>query len=77
MTRVFDQAALKGSAPKEEALAAISPYHTEHINRFGHYILDLGRSPIPLPFPVMPTVPNMVSRDDEPTLQALGTIEAS
>jgi len=56
MTQVFNQAARDGTALKDEALAAISPYHTEHINRFGHYALDLSRSPIPLPFPIPKTL---------------------
>ena len=30
----------------EDAIAAISPYLTEHINRFGDYILNLGRKPL-------------------------------
>jgi len=29
----------------EDAIAAISPYLTEHINRFGDYTLNLGRKP--------------------------------
>ena len=31
-----------------EALATLSPYQTEHINRFGTYILNLQRTPPPL-----------------------------
>ncbi len=30
-------------AISREALAGLSPYQTEHINRFGDYVLDLGR----------------------------------
>jgi hypothetical protein len=29
----------------EDAIAAISPYLTEHINRFGDYTLNLSRKP--------------------------------
>ena len=29
----------------EDAIAAISPYLTEHINRFGDYVLNLDRKP--------------------------------
>jgi hypothetical protein len=29
----------------EDAIAAISPYLTEHINRFGDYTLNLARKP--------------------------------
>jgi hypothetical protein len=32
----------------EDAIAAISPYLTEHINRFDDYTLNLSRKP-PLP----------------------------
>ena len=34
----------------DEALAGLSPYQTEHINRFGNYVLDLSSPPAPLPF---------------------------
>ena len=34
----------------DAALAGLSPYQTEHINRFGNYILDLSQLPAPLPF---------------------------
>ena len=33
-----------------EALTTLSPYQTEHINRFGDYVLDLSSTPAPLPF---------------------------
>lgn len=33
-----------------EALAGLSPYQTEHVNRFGSYVLDLDAPPAPLPF---------------------------
>jgi hypothetical protein len=31
-----------------EALATLSPYQTEHINRFGNYVLNPNRTPEPL-----------------------------
>jgi hypothetical protein len=31
-----------------EVLATLSPYQTEHINRFGTYILNFQRTPPPL-----------------------------
>ena len=34
----------------DAALAGLSPYQTEHINRFGSYVLDLSQPPAPLPF---------------------------
>jgi hypothetical protein len=33
-----------------EALAGTSPYLTEHLNRFGSYVLDHTVLPPPLPF---------------------------
>jgi TnpA family transposase len=43
-----------GEAITEEALAGLSPYLTEHINRFGDYVLDLTQPPEPLPFVIQP-----------------------
>jgi hypothetical protein len=31
-------------------VASLSPYQTKHINRFGHYVLDLSQPLVPLPF---------------------------
>ena len=69
-THVLDQAGKEGIALKEDALAAISPYHTEHINRFGHYALDLDRSPIPLPFFIPATTEPTPSKNTRATFQA-------
>jgi hypothetical protein len=30
------------------ALSTLSPYRTEHINRFGNYVIDFNRIPEPL-----------------------------
>jgi hypothetical protein len=49
MTRVLEQMAAEGLPVDETALASLSPYQTEHINRFGNYILDFARVPMPLP----------------------------
>src|SRR3954447_5817100 len=49
MTRGLDQLAAEGMAADGAALAGLSPYHTEHINRFGNYTLDFARIPVPLP----------------------------
>ncbi len=43
-----------GDAITDEALAGLSPYLTEHINRFGDYVLDLSQPPEPLPCAVPP-----------------------
>jgi TnpA family transposase len=52
MTRALEAAVTDGhrDAITEEALAGLSPYLTEHINRFGDYVLDLSQPPAPLPF---------------------------
>ena len=31
-----------------DALSTLSPYRTEHINRFGNYVIDFNRMPEPL-----------------------------
>lgn len=49
MMRGLEQMAAEGTAIDEAALASLSPYHTEHINHFGNYILDSARLPPPLP----------------------------
>jgi hypothetical protein len=52
MTRALDTLATEGYGPAiaAEALAGTSPYLTEHLNRFGSYVLDLSTPPPPLPF---------------------------
>ena len=39
-----------------EAISTLSPYWTQHVNRFGIYDLDLNRHPKPLDYdsPVIP-----------------------
>jgi hypothetical protein len=48
MTRALEQMAVDGITVEVAALAGLSPYQTEHINRFGNYILDFARIPDPL-----------------------------
>jgi TnpA family transposase len=53
MTKALDAIAADGrhrDAMNDAALAGLSPYQTEHINRFGSYVLDLSQPPAPLPF---------------------------
>ena len=52
LTKALDRTVADGHADavSDEALAALSPYQTEHINRFGNYMLDLSQPPAPLPF---------------------------
>ena len=55
MTKALEATAGDGhhDAISEGALAGLSPYQTEHINRFGHYVLDLSQPPPPLPFAIL------------------------
>ena len=63
MTNALDNLAMGGHrvAISDEALAGLSPYQTDHINRFGDYVLDLSTPPAPLPF-VLPTRPQPPSQ---------------
>jgi hypothetical protein len=48
MTRALQQMREEGYAIDLEALATLSPYQTEHVNRFGTYVLNPNRTPEPL-----------------------------
>lgn len=45
LTRLVQNLEQRGESVPEDAIAAISPYLTEHINRFGDYTLNLDRKP--------------------------------
>jgi Tn3 transposase DDE domain len=45
LTRLVQALERRGETVPEDAIAAISPYLTEHINRFGDYTLNLDRKP--------------------------------
>lgn len=45
MSQILNQLMQEGYAFSHEAVAALSPYLTEHINRLGRYHLDLDRHP--------------------------------
>lgn len=47
----------EGYSFSNEAIPALSPYLTEHINRLGRYPLDLDRHPPALEFDVLITQP--------------------
>jgi TnpA family transposase len=47
LTHVISQLQDDGEDVPETALARISPYLTEHINRFGDYVLNMNRTPQP------------------------------
>src|SRR3954454_16717490 len=48
MTKALQTLVADGVEIDEAALACLSPYQTEHINRFGRYALKRDRSPEPL-----------------------------
>jgi len=48
MTRAIQVLIAGGQQIDEEALACMSPYQTEHLNRFGRYALKRDRVPEPL-----------------------------
>ena len=50
LTRVLNQIHAEGHRFEPEAIAALSPYLTWHINRFGLYELDAKRQPLPIRF---------------------------
>jgi hypothetical protein len=48
MTKVIHQLATDGYRISAEALALTSPYQTRHVNRFGHYTVNLDHTPDPV-----------------------------
>jgi TnpA family transposase len=50
MTKAIDLLKAQGQKISNEVLAALSPYQTAHINRFGQYQLHSSRTPEPLSF---------------------------
>jgi TnpA family transposase len=50
MTKAIDRLKAEGQQVSDEVIAALSPYQTSHINRFGQYQLQSRRAPEPLPF---------------------------
>jgi TnpA family transposase len=48
MTDGLHQMAQEGDAITKEKVARLSPYLTEHIKRFGEYVVDLDSRPVPL-----------------------------
>jgi hypothetical protein len=56
MTKVIRQLATDGQRISAEALVLISPYQTRHVNRFGHYAVNLDRAPEPVEYELPFTV---------------------
>jgi TnpA family transposase len=72
MTKAIDQLKAQGQEISKEVLAALSPYQTSHINRFGQYQLHSRRAPEPLQFVRKP--PEMAtSAVTSPDLAAAGS----
>jgi TnpA family transposase len=57
MTKAIDRLKAQGQQISDDVLAAVSPYQTSHINRFGQYQLHSRRAPEPLPFVRKPPQP--------------------
>ena len=53
LTRILNQLHQQGHRFSSEAISALSPYLTEHINRFGLYHLDSERQPLPIDFELL------------------------
>jgi len=51
LSRALDRLQADGLKASDQALAALTPYQTEHINRFGSYTVNFSRIPQPLPPP--------------------------
>jgi hypothetical protein len=66
MTKALRQLEAEGHAVSHEVLAALSPYQTEHINRFGTYVLNFERTREP-PAPELHNAPG-----EEPSNSAVG-----
>ena len=49
LSRALDRLQVDGLKASDQALAALTPYQTEHINRFGSYTVNFSRIPEPLP----------------------------
>jgi TnpA family transposase len=48
ITRALQRLLQEGGTVNIDALSTLSPYRTEHINRFGNYVIDFNRMPEPL-----------------------------
>ena len=57
-SRILNELKQEGYPLESEAIAALSPYWTHHVNRFGLYDLNLNRRPPPIDYdlPVVQTI---------------------
>ena len=51
LTEILNQMVAEGYQVTEQLVRRLSPYMTEHIKRFGQYLLDIWAMPKPLEFP--------------------------
>jgi TnpA family transposase len=54
VSTVLDQLERQGHTIEHDALAALSPYLQQHINRFGRYHINLNRQPPPVDYDLLP-----------------------
>ncbi|MGK7889748.1 MAG: Tn3 family transposase [Leptolyngbyaceae cyanobacterium] len=77
LSRILNQLIQEGYSFSTDAIAALSPYRTEHINRLGRYQLDLERKPPKLHFdlsivdPVPPHKPDLPDKGQDVTMDGL------
>jgi TnpA family transposase len=50
ISRILNELMQEGYPVEVEAVAALSPYWTQHVNRFGRYDLNLNRCPPPIDY---------------------------
>ena len=50
-----------------KAMATLTPYQTEHINRFGNYTVNFSRTPEPLPL-------NLHQSEGHPWIDPIGLV---
>jgi TnpA family transposase len=70
MTRAIERWEAEGHTVSDEILSALSPYQTEHINRFGTYVLNFDRAPAPLPAGLKKPQPEQKNSSAAPILRA-------
>lgn len=51
LTKVVNEIVKEGHEVTPECVQRLSPYMTEHIKRFGQYVLDMNMTPGPLDLP--------------------------
>jgi TnpA family transposase len=66
LSRALDRLQADGLKASAQAMAALTPYQTEHINRFGNYPVNFSRTPEPLP-------PNLRQSEGQPLVDHIGS----